>query len=294
MTDSRNRHLAPLVVLAAASIAAGSAYAASRLHGSSSSPGTAGPLSATSISSNGGGHTVAGPAGDHRGGGNDLAAAATYLGVSQADLLTSLQSGKTLAQVADATSGKSAAGLIDALSAAEKTELAAAVTAGEITQAQADRMTATLTAHVTAEVNGRRPAGGPGGHGGPGFGHGAGGDELTAAASYLGVTETSLTTQLQAGKTLTQVADATSGKSAAGLIDALVAAEKTELAAAVTAGTITQAQSDQIAATLNARFTALANGTGPAAHDRRQSFRQGFAPRGTAPAAPAPSSGTHI
>jgi hypothetical protein len=289
MTHSRNRRLAPLVVLAAALIAASSAYAVSKLHGSSSSPGTAGPLSATSISSNGGGHTFGGPAGDHRGrGGDDLAAAATYLGSSQADLLTSLQSGKTLAQVASATSGKTVAGLIDALVAAEKTELAAAVTAGEITQAQADQMATTLTAHVTAEVNGTRPAHGPGG---PGFGHGPGGDELTAAASYLGVTETALTTQLQAGKTLAQVADATSGKSSAGLIDALVAAEKTELAAAVTAGRITQAQSDQVATTLKARFTALVNGTAPV-HGRRQGFRQGFTPGGTAPAAPAP--GTHI
>ena len=149
-----------------------------------------------------------------------------------------------------------------------------------------------LTAHVTAEVNGTEPAHGPGGPGGPGFGHGPGGDEFTAAATYLGVTEGALTTQLQAGKTLAQVADATSGKSAAGLIDALVAAEKTELAAAVTAGTITQAQSDQIATTLKARFTALANGTRPAHDGRDGGMRQGFAPRGTAPAAPA--SGTHI
>jgi len=284
----------PLVVLAAALIAAGSAYAASKLQGSSSSPGSAGPLSATSISSNGGGHTFGGNAGDHRGRGNDLAAAATYLGVTQADLLTSLQSGKTLAEVAGATSGKSVAGLIDALVAAEKTELAAAVTAGEITQAQADQMASTLTAHVTAEVNGTRPARGPGG---PGFGHGAHSDELTAAATYLGVTETALTTQLQAGTTLAQVADATSGKSAAGLIDALVAAEKTELAAAVTAGTITQAQSDQIATTLKARFTALVNGTRPAHDGRQGGLRQGYAPRGTVPGGTvpaAPATGTHI
>jgi hypothetical protein len=279
----------PLVVLAAALIAASSAYAVSKLHGTSSSPGTAGPLSGTPISSNGGGHTFGGPAGDHRGRGGDLAAAATYLGVTQADLLTSLQSGKTLAQVAGATSGKSIAGLIDALVAAEKTELAAAVTAGRLTQAQSDQIAAGLTAHVTAEVNGTLPARGPGGPGGPGFGHGPGGDELTAAATYLGVTETALTTQLQAGKTLAQVADATSGKSAAGLIDALVAAEKTELAAAVTAGTITQAQSDQIATTLKARFTALVNGTAPARDGRDGHLRPGFVPRGAAPPA-----GTHI
>jgi hypothetical protein len=282
MKQPRNTHLAPLAVLAAALIAAGSAYAASRLHGSSSSPGTAGPLSATLISSRSG-------SGDQRGGGGDeLAAAATYLGIPQADLLTSLQSGKTLAQVAGATSGKTVAGLIDALVAAEKTELAAAVTAGEITQAQADQKTATLTAHVTAEVNGTRPARGPGGPGRFGH-HGPGGDELTAAATYLGVTETALTTQLQAGKTLAQVADATSGKSAAGLVGALVAAEKTELATAVTAGTITQAQSDQIASTLTARFTAHVNSTRPAHDDHGQGLRPGYAPRGTAPA-----NGTHI
>ena len=290
MTHSRNRRLAPLVVLAAALIAASSAYAVSKLHGSST-PGTAGPLSGTPISSNGGGRTFGGQNGDHHGrGGDDLAVAATYLGVTQADLLTSLQSGKTLAQVAGATSGKSVSGLIDALVAAEKTEIAAAVTAGRLTQAQADQITSGLTAHVTAEVNGT--AHGPGGPGGPGFGHGPGGDELTAAATYLGVTETALMTQLQAGKTLAQVADATSGKSTAGLIDALVAAEKTELAAAVTAGTITQAQSDQIATTLKARFTALVNGTAPAHDGRDGHLRPGFAPRGTAPTAPA--AGTHI
>jgi hypothetical protein len=207
----------PFVVLAVALIAAGSAYAASKLHGSSS-PGSAGSPSATSISANGGGYSAGGPAGDHHGRrGGDLAAAATYLEVTQADLLSSLQSGKTLAQV--------------------------------------------------------------------------------AAATYLGVTEAALTTQLQAGKTLAQVAAATSGKSAAGLIDALVAAEQTELTAAVKAGTITQAQSDQIATTLKDRFTALVNGTRPAHDGRQGGLRQGFAPRGTVPGNPAPAApatGTHI
>ena len=289
MTQSRNKHLAPLAVFAAALIAAGSAYAATRLHGSSRA--AVGTASGTPISSSSGSTAQGGGPGpgDHHGGrGDDLAAAATYLGITQANLLTSLQSGKTLAQVTAATDGKTVAGLIDALVAAEKTELAAAVTAGEITQAQADQMTTTLKAHVTAEVNGTRPARGAGGPGGPGHGPG-GGDELTAAAKYLGVTEAALTTQLEAGKTLAQVATATSGKSTAGLIDALVAAEKVELAAAVTAGTITQAQSDQIATTLTARFTALVNATRPA-HDGHGApgLRPGFR------AATPPATGTHI
>jgi hypothetical protein len=278
MTHSKRRLIAPIAVLAAALVAAAAAYAAGRLHGSSSSPGAAGPLSATLVvNSTGGGH---GPGGDHRGrGGGDLAAAATYLGIPQADLLTSLQSGKTLAQVAGATNGKTVAGLIDALVAAEKSELAAAVTAGRITQAQADQVAAGLTAHVTAEVNGTEPAHGRGGPGGDGH-HGPGGDDFTAAASYLGLTEAALATQLQAGKTLAQVADATSGKSAAGLIDALVAHETTELDAAVKAGQITQTQRDALVPTLKARFTALANGTRPE-HDGSHPPRTSPAPQGS-------------
>jgi hypothetical protein len=288
MTESRNRHLAPVAVIAAALIAAGTAYAASRLNGSSSSsPGASEPLSATPISSGSAASGHDGPGREHRhGGGDEFAAAATYLGVSQADLLTSLQSGKTLAQIADATSGKSAAGLIDALVAAEKTELATAVAAGTITQAQSDQIASTLTARVTARVNGTEPEHGRHGFGGPGLGHR--GDDFTAAATYLGVTEAALSTQLQAGKTLAQVADATSGKSAAGLVDALVAHETAELDAAVTAGRITQAQRDQMVPMLKARFTALVNGTRPSHDGLRPGYRVAPGDRATS------GNGTHI
>src|SRR6478609_1220216 len=157
--------------------AAGAAVAANKLQGTKSSQQTAAAGTFAAASST----TKSGTDRDHHGGPgfrhDDLANAASYLGITQAALETALQSGKTLAQVADVTSGKSAAGLIDALVAAEKTELAAAVTAGRLTQAQADQIATGLTAHVTAEVNGTRPDHGPGG---PGFGHGAGGDELTA------------------------------------------------------------------------------------------------------------------
>ena len=141
-------------------------------------------------------------------------------------------------------------------------------------------------AALSAAVNGTPIASGSAGtarddgHGPGGRGFGHGGDELTAAANYLGLTESALATQLEAGKTLAQVAGATSGKSVAGLVDALVAAEKTEIAAAVTAGRLTQAQADQILPTLQARFTALVNGTRGAEHDRSSAFKT--------------SSGTHI
>jgi hypothetical protein len=285
MSKPGNTHLAPVVVLTAALVAAGAAYAAGRNGStSSSSPGSSGHSWRWTISSLGG----LGAGADRRGhGAEELAAAATYLGLSQADLLTALQSGKTLAQIADATSGKSAAGLIDALVAAEKTELATAVAAGTITQAQSDQIASTLSARVTARVNGTAPEHGRHGFGGRGFGQG--GDDYTAAATYLGLTETALAAQLQAVKTLAQVADATSGKSAAGLIDALVAHETAELDAAVTAGRITQAQRDEMVPTLKARFTALVNGTRPSHDGLRPGYR--VAPGGYRAA---PGNGTHI
>jgi hypothetical protein len=151
-----------------------------------------------------------------RGGGpaEDLTVASTYLGVSVATLQSDLQAGQTLADVAKATSGKTVDGLIAALVASEQAE-------------HPDATTAEITQRVTDFVNGVRPAGGPGfGHHGPGF-------DLSTAASYLGLTVAQLQADLQSGQTLAQVANATSGKSAAGLIQALVAADTTRITALV-------------------------------------------------------------
>ena len=90
----------------------------------------------------GGGSAVAATRGDHGAGrpGDPLATAATYLGVSESTLRSDLQSGKTLAAIANATPGKSAAGLIAAL----------------VAKAESD-----IQARVTAMVNGSFPAHGP-------------------------------------------------------------------------------------------------------------------------------------
>jgi hypothetical protein len=114
-------------------------------------------------------------------GGDDFDAAVAYLGLTPAQVQTDLAAGQTLAQIATATAGKSTAGLIAALVAAEKTEIAAKVAAGTITQAQADVILPTLTAHFTAVVNGTGGGGFGGGHG-PG-GPGGHSDELDAAAT---------------------------------------------------------------------------------------------------------------
>ena len=122
---------------------------------------------------------------------DDLTAAAKALGMTEADLTTALNSGKTTAAVAK-DKGVDLHKVIDAIVAADKAEFAAAVKAGTMTQAQADQMTANLSTHVTDEVNG--VAGGPGGmggrHGGPG-GHGHGGPGDQAAPSSTSGTGTS-------------------------------------------------------------------------------------------------------
>jgi hypothetical protein len=88
-----------------------------------------------------------------------LARVAAYLGVSRARLHSELQSGHTLAQIADATSGRSATGLIDALLSTRERQLrvgprtAANAASPEMQRARLAR----LRAHVSAQVYGSAP-----------------------------------------------------------------------------------------------------------------------------------------
>jgi len=110
-----------------------------------------------------------GPGHGHRGPGGgraSLDAAATYIGVSAADLRTQLAAGKTLAAVATAN-GKTVDGLKSALTTAAKTDLDAAVTAGKLTQAQEDKILAALPARLDEEVNEVHTGVPGGGFGGP-------------------------------------------------------------------------------------------------------------------------------
>jgi hypothetical protein len=101
-----------------------------------------------------------GPGGRGFGHGPDLDAAAKAIGISTDDLRTALQSGQSLADIAQAH-GVTTQALTDALVAAKKAELDAHVASGDITQAEADQKLAALTQGVTAMVNGQFPAGGP-------------------------------------------------------------------------------------------------------------------------------------
>jgi hypothetical protein len=151
--------------------------------------------------------------------------------------------------------------LTAALKAALANRVDAAVEAGRLTEAQGAELKARIQAGEVPLV----------GLGGRGFGHRGGlhhFGHLDAAASYLGMTEANLRTALEGGKTLAQVAR-DRGKSVDGLVTALMNAEKAELAAAVQAGRLTDAQRDSMLSGLKARITRLVNGQGPPAGARR-------------------------
>lgn len=171
-----------------------------------------------------------------------LATAAAYLGLSEAQLRSELQAGKSLGEIANATPGKSEAGLEQTLEAADRQRLAT--------------VSAKLRGIVAAEVS---QVGGP--HGGFGSdarreGRAAGKRGLATAAQYLGLSTLQLRHDLRSGMTLAQVANATSGKSEAGLVEALVKGAKAALAGRVESGKLTQAKANEILPKLTSRVSA--------------------------------------
>ena len=86
----------------------------------------------------------------------ELDAAASYLGLTEAQLRGQLEGGKTLAQIAK-DRGKSVDGLVDAMTAEVKSHLAHAVAAGRLTRAQAARILSDVEQRITDRVNGKAP-----------------------------------------------------------------------------------------------------------------------------------------
>ena len=99
-----------------------------------------------------------------------LTAAASYLGMTEAELREALES-QTLAEIAK-EKGKTVSGLVQALVTAQEKRIDEAVADGRLTQEQATELKADLADHMEALVKGefRRP--GEGRH--PGFWPGSG------------------------------------------------------------------------------------------------------------------------
>jgi hypothetical protein len=134
---------AAIGILVVALAAAGSAIAASKVYGGSSSA----PSSSTPER-----HAL--PDRDRRG--NGLAAAAAYLGLSESQLFAQISQGKTLADIAGSTPGKSVEGLVTAMVSAAKANLDALVASGRLAQSQADSIVSELTMRIEAMVRGDR------------------------------------------------------------------------------------------------------------------------------------------
>ncbi len=152
--------------------------------------------------------------------------------------------------------------LTAALKKALENRVDAAVGAGRLTKAQGEELKQRIESGALPLFFG--PRGGPHEH----FG------ELDAAATYLGLTEAQLETQLESGKSLAQVAK-DRGKSVDGLIQALVDQATKRLDAAVAAGRLTKTQEQQILVGLKQRITDFVNGIRHREHGFR--FDRGFA-----------------
>jgi hypothetical protein len=141
--------------------------------------------------------------------------------------------------------------LSNALKKALEDRVDAAVAAGRITKAEGDELKQRIESSDFPLFLGH-----------PGYGehHLFGG--LDAAASYLGMTEDALRSELESGKTLAQVAQE-KGKSVDGLVQALYDDAKKHLDDAVSAGKLTRSEENTILSNVKQHITDLVNGVRP-------------------------------
>lgn len=204
-----------------------------------------------------------------------LSVAASALGITEAELRTELEAGKSIAQVAEAKNVELQK-VIDALVTERKEHIAAHVTEGKLTQEQADAKLADIEARVTEMVNttGLPMKGGKGGHKGM-SGHVKFVSEGLASALKLTVEE--LHTQLREGKSLAAIAEAQNVDVSA-VKDVLTQEFKAHLAEEVASGEHTQAEADEKLAQFETRLDDMVNGVRPEGGMHRGG--RGHGPRG--------------
>jgi hypothetical protein len=192
-----------------------------------------------------------------------LAVAATALGMTEAELRTELDAGKSIAQVAEAKNVDLQV-VIDALVAKQQAHIAEHVAEGKLTQAQADAKLVDLEKRVTKMVNATPfpMKGGPGGKGG----HGGKLGHIKAAskevAAVLNLTTAELVTQLREGKSLAAIAEAQNVEISK-VKEVLSAEFKAHLDEKVAAGKYTQAQADAKLEKFESRLDDMVNKARP-------------------------------
>jgi lambda repressor-like predicted transcriptional regulator len=193
-----------------------------------------------------------------------LAVIVVGAGIAATKALTPKQESQAVIDDAAKQLGVSPDQLSNALKQALKNRVDEAVTDGRLTKAEGDRIKQAID-------KGGAPLFGLGprrfhDHGQFGFrrhGHGPFEEGLETAASYLGITRAQLMSELREGKSLAQVAKA-HGKSADGLVNALLDRAEQKLDRAVKNGRMTEAEKKEMLAGLKKRITDLVNGRFPA------------------------------
>lgn len=202
-----------------------------------------------------------------------MAEVAKALGMTEAELKTELQTGKSVAEIATAKN-VSLDTIVSVVITAQTDRLKQAVTDGKLTQAQTDTMLANLkltlpsrlqTKFVAGMERGRGSRDDQGGPGSRGDKRAQRGAQIAIVVKALGITAEELRTELQAGKSVADVA-AAKNVSISNIVDAVVAEQTTALKQAVTDGKLTQEQADQRLAMLKAnlpKILELKGGFGP-------------------------------
>ena len=213
-----------------------------------------------------------------------LSTSAHYLGLSPKELQAKLP-GTSLAAIADGTNGKNRAGLVAALSLAGNADIDKALANKRITDDQAKTLRDGLPAKVNEFVDRKWPVRPTAAM--PSLNvKGVLGDLLAAGRSYLGVPIADLRSQLAAGKSLGDIANATNGKSRDGLVAALTNAANARIDQAASDKKLTADQTKTLKDKVAAEVVTFV--------DRKMTLRTGSgttkpaAPQSPAPASPAP------
>jgi len=188
---------------------------------------------------------------------NLLQDAATAIGISEQTLESDLQAGQTVAQVATANS-TTAQAVITALVGDETTAINGLVTSGKITSSQASTIESNLTQMVTNFVNQTRPATVPS------VGIGGSGEQaaLQAAATTIGISASTLESDLASGQSVASVAQA-DNVSVGSVVSAVTTAMDSQISSLESSGKITSAQASTLTSEAQSRVTEWVDGTYP-------------------------------
>ncbi|MDH5421197.1 MAG: hypothetical protein OEY55_05290 [Acidimicrobiia bacterium] len=200
-----------------------------------------------------------------RGGGAKFETIASTIGITSDELRAQVAEGLTIAEIAEAN-GVGPDTVSAALTAQMQAHITDHLAAGDITQEQADVRLASVDERVNDLLNRALPLGGHrGAFGRDGDGMRGFGGRLAMSSTLpdlLDIDADELRTQLQAGSTIAEIAEA-NGVSVDDVINGLVGEASDRLGTAVTDGKISQEQADEALTKMTERITDMVNGEAP-------------------------------